>query len=363
MARSRMNVTVKTASVRPTRSSTALDNAAARPLSISRNRWRLMISTRLEVDLLVVLIVSLDDHLHQLMADDVALVEVDERYSFDAADDALRFHQARLATRRQVDLRHVAGDYGLRPEADARQKHLHLLGGRVLRLVENDKRIPQRTSPHECPRRDLDHALYNEFGHALVIDQIEERVVKRAQIRIDFVLQVSRQEAELFAGLDRRARKDDAIDSLRHQILHGHRHGQKCFAGSGGTYSENDVVLFNRFEVKFLIGAARGDLFTTGRVDPLLPLQRFSQRRSAVVGDLFERVAQLAGRGRAAFVEEFPVIFQDALDDGDVGLVAFDYQFGAPAPHSHAEQRFQIFDVLVMRAEQRFKPALRQCDF
>src|SRR6266540_4467114 len=81
MARSRMNVTVKTASVRPTRSSTALDNAAARPLSISRNRWRLMISTRLEVDLLVVLIVSLDDHLHQLMADDVALVEVDERYS------------------------------------------------------------------------------------------------------------------------------------------------------------------------------------------------------------------------------------------------------------------------------------------
>src|SRR5262245_31595606 len=144
MARSRMNVTVKTASVRPTRSSTALDNAAARPLSILRNRWRLMTSIRLEVDLLVVLIVSLDDHLHQLMADHVALVEEDERDSFDAADDALRLHQARLATRRQVDLRHVAGDYGLRPEADARQKHLHLFRGRVLRLVENDKRVPKR---------------------------------------------------------------------------------------------------------------------------------------------------------------------------------------------------------------------------
>src|SRR5215813_11585002 len=149
MARSRMNVKVRTASGRPTRSSTALDSVAARSLSILRNRWRLMISIRLEVDLLVVLIVSLDDHLHQLMADDVALVEVDERDSLDAADDALRFHKARLATRRQVDLRHVAGDYGLRPEADARQKHLHLFRGRVLRLVENDERVPQRTSPHE----------------------------------------------------------------------------------------------------------------------------------------------------------------------------------------------------------------------
>src|SRR5262245_19573673 len=144
MARSRMNVTVKTASARPMRSRTALDNTAALSLSILRNRWRLMISTRLEVDLLVVLIVSLDDHLHQLMADDVALVEEDERDSFDAADDALRFHKARLAARRQVDLRHVAGYYGLRPEADSRQKHLHLFRGRVLRLVENDKRIPKR---------------------------------------------------------------------------------------------------------------------------------------------------------------------------------------------------------------------------
>src|SRR5499426_782524 len=163
-----MNVTVKTASVRPMRSSTALDNAAARSLSILRNRWRLMISTRLEVDLLVVLIVSLDDHLHQLMADDVALVEEDEGDSLDAVDDALRLDQARLASRRQVDLRHVAGDHGLRPEADARQKHLHLLGGRVLRLVENDKRVTQRTASHKRQRRDFDDALFNELGHPLV---------------------------------------------------------------------------------------------------------------------------------------------------------------------------------------------------
>src|SRR5262245_13729203 len=129
------------------------------------------------------------------MADYVALVEVDERNPFDAAYDALRFHKARLAPRRQVDLRHVAGDYGLRSTADAGQKHLQLLGSRVLRLIENDKGIPQSAAAHKRQRRDFNHALFNELRHAFVIDQIEERVVKRAQIWIDLVLQISRQEA------------------------------------------------------------------------------------------------------------------------------------------------------------------------
>src|SRR5262249_23508204 len=152
-----------------------------------------------------------------------------------------------------------------RSETDARQKHLHLLRSRILRFVENDERIPKRPSAHERQRRDFDHTLFNEFRHSLVIDQVEERVVKRSQIRIDLVLQISWQEAELFAGLDRRARENYAVDPLRHQILHGHRHSQKSLAGSGRTYSENDVILFNRFEIALLIRAARGDLFATSR--------------------------------------------------------------------------------------------------
>src|SRR5262245_23527071 len=35
------------------------------------------------------------------------------------------------------------------------------------------------SASHECQWRDFDHALLNELRHALVIDQIEERVVKR----------------------------------------------------------------------------------------------------------------------------------------------------------------------------------------
>src|SRR5262249_20509117 len=200
MARSRMNVTVRTASVRPMRSSTALDSVAARSLSILRNRWRLMISIRLEVDLLVVLIVSLGDHLHQLMADDVALVEVDERDSLDAADDALSFHEARPAPRRQVDLRHVAGDHGLRTEADARQKHLHLLGGRVLRLVENDERIPKRiVSQDEIigdikpVRRSDPDALCFSFADIFdVFDEPHRATAAEAFVYFSFALQAKR---------------------------------------------------------------------------------------------------------------------------------------------------------------------------
>src|SRR5260221_10054563 len=51
--------------------------------------------------------------------------------------------------------RHVARDDRFGPEAEPREEHLHLLGGRVLRLVEDDERVVQRPSAHERERRHL----------------------------------------------------------------------------------------------------------------------------------------------------------------------------------------------------------------
>ena len=62
----------------------------------------------------------------------------------------------------QIDLRDVAGDHRLRAEAETRQEHLHLLGGRVLRLVEDDERVVQRPAAHERDRRDLDRAALEQ---------------------------------------------------------------------------------------------------------------------------------------------------------------------------------------------------------
>src|SRR4029079_16792627 len=63
-------------------------------------------------------LVGLDDQLHQLVADDVAVVEVDERDALDRADDFHRLDQAGSAAGRQIDLRDVAGDHRLGAEAE-----------------------------------------------------------------------------------------------------------------------------------------------------------------------------------------------------------------------------------------------------
>jgi len=75
--------------------------------------------------------------------------------------DALGLHEARSGAPRQVDLRDVARDDRARTLAEARQEHLHLFEGRVLRLVENGKRVRQRPPAHERQGRHLDHlAVY-----------------------------------------------------------------------------------------------------------------------------------------------------------------------------------------------------------
>jgi hypothetical protein len=46
-------------------------------------------------------------------------------------------------------------------------------------------------------------------------DHVLQRVVQRAQVGVDLLLQVAGQEAQVLARLHRRARQDDALDPLR----------------------------------------------------------------------------------------------------------------------------------------------------
>ena len=120
-----------------------------------------------------------------------------------------------LLVARQVDLGDVAGDDHLRAEAEAREEHLHLLGARVLGLVEDHERVVERAAAHEGERRDLDHRALEVRGDALGVEHVVQRVEQRPQVRVDLRLQVAGQEAEPLAGLDGGAREDDAVDLLR----------------------------------------------------------------------------------------------------------------------------------------------------
>jgi len=61
----------------------------------------------------------------------------------------------------------VAGDHRLGAKAEAGQEHLHLLGGGVLRLVEDHEGVVERAPAHEGERRHFDRAALDQVLRAI----------------------------------------------------------------------------------------------------------------------------------------------------------------------------------------------------
>src|SRR5262245_11174119 len=149
------------------RGARALRRPVGRPRSRFGSRSQPSATTSLptlRAGLLRVLAVRLHDALDELVTHDVLVPEADERDSFERPEDVLHLDQTRRLLAWQVDLGHVPGDDDLRAEAEPCQEHLHLLGARVLRLVEDDERVVQRAAAHERQRGDLDDALLHVGG-------------------------------------------------------------------------------------------------------------------------------------------------------------------------------------------------------
>ncbi len=64
---------------------------------------------------------------------------------------------------------------------------------------------------HEGERCDFDDAGGDRTFDLVAGDHVIERVIERAEIRIDLFLHVARQEAKALAGFDGRTGQDDAI--------------------------------------------------------------------------------------------------------------------------------------------------------
>ena len=89
---------------------------------------------------------------------------------------------------------------------------------------------------------------------ALGLEQVVERVVERAQVRVDLGHEVAGQEAEPLARLDGGAGEDDALDLARLEGVHGLGHGEVGLAGPGGADAEGDDVLRDGVDVALLPG-------------------------------------------------------------------------------------------------------------
>ena len=156
---------------------------------------------------------------------------------------------------RQVGLRQVAGHDDLGAEPHTRQEHLDLLRRRVLCLVQDDERIVQRASAHIGKRCHLDCAPFRRPLVPLGSHHFVERVVQGAQVRIDLGQQVTGQEAQPFACLNRGTGQNNARNLLLPKCLDSHGNSQKGLARSGRSDAQYNRILPDSLHVLGLSGS------------------------------------------------------------------------------------------------------------
>ena len=243
----------------------------------------------------------------------------------------------------EVLLGGVSRDDEPRVEAEAREEHLHLLGRRVLRLVEDDEGVVHRAPAHEGERGDLDDALLDEGVAALHVGHVEERVIERAYVGVELLLQRAGKKPERLPRLDDGARQHDASDLLALQGGDGHRHGEVGLAGARRADSEGDGVLAYRVDVALLAGGLGPDgAPAEGEQDVV---RQHLHARGAVAHAVDEQV-DVVGREPVARLDEADHAREDRGGEldlsrvaGEADVVAAHGHHGVECPLDAAKQR------------------------
>src|SRR5918998_2252281 len=180
---------------------------------------------------------------HEVAAHYVVALKPDEGYTLDTGQRPAGVVQTAHPALWQVDLCPVAGYHHLRAEPEARQEHLHLLGGGVLGFVQDDERVVQGPTSHKRQRRDLDYTPLQVPLELGGVDHLVERVVERPEVGVDLRHHVARQEPERLPRLDRGPRQDDPRHLAPVQGLDGKRHREVGLPRPRGPYAKHDLVI------------------------------------------------------------------------------------------------------------------------
>src|SRR3984893_399580 len=100
-------------------------------------------------------LIGLDDALDERMTHDILRIEKSECDTLNPAQHVDYMAQAGLLAVGKICLRHITRHDRLGAEPDAGKRHINLLDGSVLCLVEDDERIIERAAAHEGQWRDL----------------------------------------------------------------------------------------------------------------------------------------------------------------------------------------------------------------
>ena len=265
-------------------------------------------------------LVRLDDPLHEPVAHDVLVPEVDELDPVDRAEDVLHLNQPGGLLARQVDLRHVAGDHDLRAEAEPREEHLHLLGRGVLRLVEDDEAVVEGAAAHERERRHLDRAALHVRAQLLRVHRVVERVEQRPHVRVDLGEHVAGQEAEPLAGLHGGAGQDEATDLPLRERRHGERDREVRLARAGRPDPEGDGAAADRVDVALLRHGLRRDPLAAVRPDDV------GEDLPDVLGlvDRGEDRVDRAGADLLPALDELDELLDDGAGLGHLQVITFE---------------------------------------
>ena len=128
------------------------------------------------------------------MAHNIRIVHfhhLDRRHAFQALGNIAKAREAR----QQIGLIGIAGEHHHRMPAEAREQHLQLAEGAILRFIDHDESVIERAPAHISDRRNLDRAFSEERAQALAAEPVGERIVERAQIRRELVFQITGQKA------------------------------------------------------------------------------------------------------------------------------------------------------------------------
>ena len=208
---------------------------------------------------------------------------------------------------REIHLRYVARDDHLGAEAEAREEHLHLLGGGILRLIQDDERVVKGTAPHECQGCYLDYTALQVRLELRRIDHLVERVVERPEVGIYLGHHVAWQVPERLAGLDSRPGQYDPGHLAPVQSLDGQGHGQVRLACARRPDTEDNLMLADGIGISLLVAGLGRDPAPAVREDHIpqhLP-------PAAAVGHLVEALGGLRGRVVPLFGEP-----DEAIEDG-----------------------------------------------
>ena len=184
-----------------------------------------------------------------------------------------------------------------------------------------------------------------------------QRIVERAQVRIDLLLQIAGQKAQPLARLDSRAREHDLFHQPRTKRRHRHDDGEVRLSRACRSNAERDGVLADGVEVDALAERFRAHMTAAARHEDRVA-EKAVQRLALAALDESHAVAHLMHRERRALPVQVLQLAHDLRRRPHDLRLAVDRKLLAAAYEAAVEIVHEHLQVLVVPAEKRRRFAL-----